>query len=223
MNLKALFVAAATLTLANGAHAAPLTWTDWTSANTTTAAGTLGSITVGFIGAINPAAQANGGFNYWNTNPSIYTPTGAENAPGDSDIIRLTGGTSAGTQTITFSQAVVNPIMAILSMGQTGVVVDYAFDTPFDILNQGVGHFGGGPNALTEEAGDVLRGREGHGLIQFQGTVTSISWTIPNAEFWHGFQIGYVDAEQMAPIPIPASGILLLAALGGLGLARRRV
>ncbi len=208
---------------AGGAQAAPLTWTDWTTADSSSASGTLGGVSVSFTGNIDPTAQTNGGgTNFWAVNSGIFTPTGTENAPPDSDIIRLTGGGNTGTQTLTFSSAVTNPLMAIMSLGQANVLVPYDFDSPFTILNQGTGYWGGTNTSLSSGAGDVLNGYEGHGLIQFQGTFSSISWTIPTAEYWHGFQIGYVDAQQPAPVPLPAAGWLLLAGLTGLAGLRRR-
>lgn len=201
------------------AAANTLIWTDWTSADTVSASGTLGGISVSFSGNISPAAQTNGGTNYWAVNSGIFTPTGAENPPPDPDIVRLTGGAGTGTQTLTFGTAVTNPYMAIMSLGQPGVATTYDFDTPFTILNQGAGFWGGNATALTMLPGDILQGNEGHGLIQFTGTFTSISWTIPSAENWHGFQVAVDDTT---PIPLPASGLLLIAGLAGLGAMRRK-
>jgi hypothetical protein len=226
----AMAVASAMLVGAGGtAVAAPVFWTDWTSASSTAASGSLtdGSttVTVNFTGAINPAAQTSGGTAFWATNPAIYTaPPIVDNGPPPTDIVRLTGGTAAGTQTLTFSQPVVDPVMAILSLGQSGVVVTYNFNTPFDLLNSGQGFFGGNPaGSLFEDPGNVLRGIEGHGIIRFSGTLSSISWTIPTAEFWHGFQIGVLGTGGPTPtVPEPASLALVALALGAMAVMRRR-
>ena len=214
------------LVLSQSAAATLINWVDWTSADSISATGTANGVTVDFTGNINPAAQTSGGTNYWANNSSTYTSVPeVDNAPPDSDIIRLTGGSNTGTQTITFSIPVVDPVMAILSMGQFSIPVRYDFDTgvSFDILNVGPGHFdGAGNGSLTELAGDVLEGREGHGLIQFNGTYSSISWTIPAAEFWHGFQVGIADADGPDPIPEPATLALMSLGLAGLGFIRRR-
>ena len=108
--------------------------------------------------------------------------------------------------------------MAILSLGQAGVATSYVFDSAFNIVNQGAGYWGGSATALTK-SGNTLIGSEGHGLIQFIGTFSSISWTIPTAENWHGFQVA---TASVSAVPIPASGLLLLAGVGGFGLLRRK-
>ena len=187
-------------------------WVDWTSAGGGVATGSAAGVTVTYTGQLSPSAQTNGGTNYWAASSSTYTsPPVVDNPPPDSDIIRLTGGAALPANTLTFSQPVHNPVMAILSMGQGGVAVTYEFDAPFDVLNFGPGHWGNGP--LTELPGDVLEGREGHGIIQFQGTFSSISWTVPTAENWHGFTLA---------VPEPSVMGLLSVGLAAVGSSRRR-
>lgn len=213
-----LFAVISCLVSAAPSYAVPVSWVDWTSANSTSAVGTADGVTVNFTGALNPAAQTSGGINYWAVSPSTYTSAPAvDNAPPSSDIIRLIGGTATGVQTLTFSAPVLNPVMAILSMGQTGIPVQYVFDSPFDILNVGPGYWGNG--TLAELPGNVLEGREGHGIIQFTGTFTSISWTIPTAENWHGFTIGVPGTSGPTPVPEPST--LVLSGLAFIGLASR--
>ena len=214
----------ATVTLIAGAlwaqasYAVPITWTNWTSASTIAATGTLAGLTVSFFGNINPAAQTAGGINFWAFNPSTYTSATVDNGPPDSDIIRLTGGPGTGIQTLTFSAPVVNPVMAILSLGNASAPTTYFFSTPFDVLNSGVGFFGGSATALVELPGNVLQGTEGHGIIQFAGTLSAISWIIPFGEFWHGFQIGIAETA----VPEPGMWSLLGLGFALLFFARRR-
>ena len=61
---------------------------------------------------------------------------------------------------------------------------------------------------------NVLQGVEGHGTIQFLGTISTISWTVPTAEYWHGFTVGLV--------PVPPTALLLGSGLLGLALLRGR-
>jgi hypothetical protein len=69
----------------------------------------------------------------------------------------------------------------------------------------------------------LLHGIEGHGIIRFSGTFSSLSWTIPTAEFWHGFQIGVQGIGDGPPPPIPEPNTIALLGLvlAGIWLARR--
>ena len=102
-------------------------------------------------------------------------------------------------------------------MGRAQFPVHYDFDTPFDVLSSGPGYWGG-PGTLTELPGNVLEGVEGHGVIQFHGTIETLSWTIPETEVWHGFTIGET--------PEPSSMVLLVLGMvpvvGRFCLGRRR-
>ena len=108
------------------------------------------------------------------------------------------------TYRITFSQPIVNPIMPIVSLGASGTRISYNFDSPFTILSQGAGHFGGGPNQLTTTTDltsahpYVLNGEEGSGTIQFLGTFSTISWLVPKPEVWHGFTFGILSSQALA-------------------------
>lgn len=187
--------------VAGVAHA-DVDWVDWTDADNATVTGVVDGIAVTYRGP-REFAQLNGGTNYWN--PSTpYTSATVPNAPGTSDIIGLsfTGGT------LLFSEAVTNPVMAIVSLGG-GPETKWNFNAPFQILSQGAGFWGNGP--LTNPSGNTLAGREGHGTIQFIGTFTSISWSIENGESWAGFTVA-----------VPAPGTAAVAALGLVGSARRR-
>lgn len=213
----------AAMSLSLSAQAATnVVWADWTSAvigaTNGSAAGVFdmpnSDISVSYAGNVVAPTQVNGGAHYWNQG-STYTSVEVPNAP-TTDIIALSGGAAASVNTLTFSQAVVNPVLAIVSLGQNGAPVRYQFDNPFTIVSQGVGYWGGCSNCLSNPSGNVLVGREGHGVIQFTGTFTQISWTAPDYEYWHGFTVG------VTPVPEPETYALLAAGLIGISFARRK-
>lgn len=174
---------------------APADWAAWTSASgapVNAVSGTIasagGAVSVNYTGEVFFA-------NINNTGPNYYAPatpflsTSVPNAPPRRDIIGLQGGAGSGVHRLEFSPPVDDPIMAIVSLGQPSIQVTYDFDTPFTILSFGPGYWGG-PGTLNNVGGQRLTGVEGHGTIRFIGRVSAITWTIPNAETWHGFTVG---------------------------------
>lgn len=161
-------------------------WVDWLSAEGQQANGEAGNVLVSYAGELSPEPIVDGtGLGYWGSNLSTYAhPPEVDNPPDRADILRITGGGSE-VMGVSFSEPVVNPVMAILSLGQAGFDAEFHFDAEFRILNNGPGAFGNGP--LAALPGNVLRGAEGHGLIQFQGQFSSLHWTAPIAEYWFGF------------------------------------
>lgn len=204
------------LVLADAASASIL-WADWTSAATGfggSASGVISSsspIGLLYTGEVAAATQTNGGTNYWIPNAPYLSGT-VPNEPPAADIVALSGGWGISSR-IDFSEPVTNPLMAIVSLGTPNITVSYHFDRPFDVLSYGPGYWPG-PGTLTELPGNVLSGVEGHGAIQFQGTFSSIGWTIPTGEYWNGFTIGL--------LPEPTSIVLLLLGISTLAVLRRK-
>lgn len=193
MNIRIGIFAVAALA---GVAQADVDWVDWQSATSTSVTGVANGITATYTGGFQ-LAQTNGGTNYWNSS-STYVSATVPNAPPDSDIIELA--TVGGT--LSFSQAVTDPIMAIVSLGRPNVGSKWHFDAPFQIVSQGAGFWGSGP--LTNPSGNTLQGNEGHGVIQFKGTFTSISWEVTEGESWAGFTVA---------VPSPGSAAALAAGL----------
>ncbi|MBL8887153.1 MAG: hypothetical protein JNK16_10865, partial [Phycisphaerales bacterium] len=181
--------------VSSGALAKPADWAVWTNSTgapsgtvTGTLASELGPVGVTYTGEIFFSQINNLGTYFYSPSTPFISST-VPNQPPRADIIALQGGSSMGVHTLQFSPPVDDPVMAIVSLGQPGVVVTYDFDVPFTILSFGPGYWGG-PGTLNNVGGRRLTGTEGHGTIRFIGRVSSISWTIPNPETWHGFTVG---------------------------------
>lgn len=132
------------------------------------------------------ASHVSNPYDAWPATSTAYTSTEVPNAPPTNEIVTLSGGSST-VYTVTLSEPIVDPIMAILSLGRGGHATTYDFDTPFTIVSQGTGAHGGCSTCLTELPGDVLSGEEGHGTLRFDGSMSTFSWTVPTPENWHGF------------------------------------
>lgn len=202
-------------------HAGVIDWTDWTASDLSHTTGTAGAVGVDFFGSLAFAqlgfgSMVGGGassvVDYWTEfAPAPYTGNAVvDNRPPGYELLAFNA-TSANR--LVFDSPVLNPVMAIVSMGRTSVPVTYDFDTPFTLLSEGRGFWGDGTAMVLP--GDVLIGRELHAVIQFDGLISDISWT-SDSEFWHGFTIGLPGQS------VPEPGTLLLVAAGLLGVVRRR-
>lgn len=221
---RAALMAGATWLGMPTAHAATQ-WTDWTTASATgvaavnTVSGNLSlggsEVTVTYRGPTD-AVQLSGA-DWWDVigTPDPYAVTGA---PDRHDIIRLVGG-DASLHQISFSRAVVDPVIALLSVGDSTRRVDYVFAQQPLLLSSGSGWWGGCDTCLSV-SDHTVSGTEGHGVVQFKGTYTQLSWSVPTAEYWHGFTVG---ADSVAAVSEPPKSVLLACGLlVGIHLARRR-
>ena len=212
-------VALSTFAAALPAAAGPIDWASWSGISKNV----IGGAASAAFGASGITATYSGEVQDFFSNYPSYGPTGTFNGgaignapPSANGIIQIFGGANSGVNTLTFSQAVLNPVMAIWSLGQGGINAQFAFNTAFTIESGGPSAEYGG--ASITSAGNTVFGSEGNGTIQFAGSVTSISWTNPVTENWYGFTVG----TSVQAIPEPETYALMLAGLAAIGFVARR-
>jgi hypothetical protein len=175
--LKVVLLIAA-LGFSGAANAALISWTSWTNSGTGTADGTMSllGVTVSYSGEI---LGLDSNSPSWEP-ASTFSGGTVDNAPPQSGgIIELFGGTST-VDTIIFSTPVVNPVMAIWSLGDSVTQASFVFDDnsePFTIQSGGPDIVYGGSTILA--SGNTVYGSEVYGTIQFQGTYSQLTWTNP--------------------------------------------
>jgi len=211
--IAAAAVGAAGLAASAANAAVVVSWADLTSSDSTSVSGAItapgGAIGVTFTGSY-LFSQTNGaGADYWVDNG--YTQ-GLVNRPTGTDIIALSAG---GAKTITFSTPVSNPYIAFTSWN--GNVVE--FSAPFAVISQGCGYWGCGSFAVTPDSKGFTGIGEVHGVLQFTGVFTSISFT-DTSEGWHGLTVGVADVAS--GVPEPSTWAMMLIGFAGLGFAYRR-
>jgi hypothetical protein len=196
--------------------ASTINWTNWTTATLGTpgsASGTVNGIGVTYIGEVNGNTVINGTTPDWSNPASSFIGGSVVNSPSSvGDIITLTG--AAGTNTLTFASALVNPVFAIWSLGTPGTPASFTFNAAPTFEAGGPDVFGGGPITVS---GNVVSGVEGSGVVQFTGTISSVSWT-DTFENFYGFTVGEAATTTT---PEPGTIALLGAGIAGLVAMRR--
>jgi len=229
----AVAIAGALLTAAPAAQAVDVAWTNWLTVSLSggTATGVItpssgpainvalsgpnagGSISETFV--LGPAATYMGGI------VSNAPCTGVASCTGD--LINIPG-TPPGSNTLTFSSAVVNPVFAVWSLGDATNTATLTFPASTAPVIESTGTNGGLGFVSLTASGNVVSGREGNGTFLLPGTFTSITFTIasPSANEFAGFTVGQAG-PLTAPVPEPETYALFAAGLGLLGaMARRR-
>lgn len=201
-----------------------VSWTNWTSITPGLSGSGSGSITVGsetvgvsLSGLLNEFVD--GDYYYNNVNTGFTSLAGTYGGMVPTDMIREW---NSGTVTILFDEAVVDPYIALVSVGQPGTYnVNYTFQNlqnPISVVSFGSNYWGYGGYSI---AGNMFSGHEFNGILQLSGTYNSLVFDISPNEFWHGFNVGIASVAD--PVPEPATMLLFGAGLAGLaGLKRRK-
>jgi hypothetical protein len=219
---------AAGLGLSTAAKADPIVWTNWSGSASTPGAGAAatsvtGALALGTGITVTYSGQLNSVSNEPSWGPdSTYNGGTAGNAPPQNFYSIAEDGGQSYNESFTFSQAVTDPSIAMWSIGNGSQNISLNFTVPFTITSCGPGNdFGGG---CITQTGDSVLGAEGNGTITFDGSFTSISFTVPDGENFFALTVG---APGLAPptsaVPKPSSLALLgTGLLSAVGVARRK-
>ena len=208
-----LFIAACVWCVGASSHANVIGWNTWSSDSS-------GTMTVG--GNSVAVTFSSGNPHHFLPNSPSWTPhsTWADgavvgNAPTSSNgLMQLFGGPTEGIDTLSFSTPVVNPVVAIWSLGNNGTAASFVFDqTPTLVAGGPSAEFAGSSINIS---GNTVWGYEANGTVEFMGTYASISWTNPIYEDYYGFNVG---APSIAT-PVPGNLALLFIGLVSIGGSR---
>jgi PEP-CTERM motif len=206
------------------ASADTIAWTNWTSVtpgSPGTGTGTIGSITVTYSGQTSALLTD---YPSWTPTSSYIGGVVGNAPPATNNSIQLEGGVTY-TESITFSSPVVDPILAIWSLGAAGTPASFDFTAsePFTVVAGGPSAEYGGSSITT--SGNNIDGSEGNGVVQFNGTFSTITFTTPGYEDYYAFTVGEDATLTSGTSPVPEPGTLSLLGLGlsALPLARRKL
>ena len=162
--------------------------------------------------------------NHLGASGSPYTSDVVANIPTAGEMIGLS---RAGSQSLSFTEAIANPFFSYVSLNGNG----YAFDQDFDILSFGANTEAGGNNyngywgpgtsykSVVTVGGvpeyQLLGTGEPHGTIRFKGAFDTVTWRSLSNEHWNGFTVG-VEGTKAEVFGVPDTGSSALLLLGAL-------
>lgn len=178
-----------------------LNWANWISVNNTTGDGYISSDLSVTVTKPTGGLSTTGGM----YNPTVF-PT-QYSVPVNSTAIR---NDLAGLFTFCFNRPVVNPQIALSSIGNSGNSVQINTSVPYQVIWQGIGM--SYPNTTT------FIGTEGYTIIQFPGIHTCISFDYLQSETYCNLAFGTLDTncQNLVPPPLCAGQSDTLTASGAL-------
>ena len=184
---------------------ADVVWADWTVTKSTPPGTVVAGAELATFDGLSQTAIFAGPLK-----PNAVSAAAASGAAGTAAGSRVSFNTESGTRTITFSQAVTNPLLAIwgLETGNSFNTYDF-FQTPTLVSGS---QFSIAGNRLS---GGKTSGADG--VVQFLGTYTQLSWTNQCDEDSY-LSVGL----NVAAVPEPQTYALMIAGLGMLGWVGRR-
>lgn len=204
------------------------TWANWTAGNVAggTMTGTLDATSISYAGTFDGFQLSDGttrtggvsssacAYAFFTCNSAPYISAGV-GAPTNNGFIQYT---DIRRGTITFGSAVTNPLIAFISVGQPNVPVRYNFfGNSFTVLSDNTVNPAAWGTGSHSEAGNVITGNEFGGTIRLNGTFTSFTYEVQDAEIWHGLTVGVQSV-----VPEPSTYALMGAGLLAVGVAARR-
>lgn len=150
------------------------------------------------------------------TGEAAYISSEVTNGPGTDGMFSFVGGTNV-VHHLHFSEAVVNPYLAIVSLGSPGLAASFAFSNvgSITLISEGDGYYGDGELSIS---GGTVTGLEGHGVVRLNGSFTDLYFTTPQNEYWYGASIGI----PVVAVPEPGTWGMLAVGVAMLGLLGRR-
>jgi hypothetical protein len=158
-------------------------WADWEDVDAAALTGTLsppsGAIQVVYSGPLAGSQTTTGADDFLPV--STFTSGTVADPPPGPGMLEVSGGAAA---TLTFSQPVTDPVIAIYSLGvgYANQAASLLVDASVTVLSSGA-NIGGtgfwGDETLTLADGGVS-GIEGNGVIELEGTFSTIEWTNPS-------------------------------------------
>jgi hypothetical protein len=178
--------------------AAQTVWTDWTSftagpRGNGSAQGSLGVVAVTYSGQL-IGAIVNGSSPLWAPDSSFIGGTVTASPSTVKDDLRLNG-RFQGKNTINFDTPVLNPVIAIWSLGAPRNPATFTFDAAPTVEAGGPSRAYRGSSITVSD--NVVSGNESNGVVQFSGAFTAISWT-NTYEHYYAITVGINGPLQPA-------------------------